>query len=246
MKYYEKPLSNSVVEYKCAHCSKTVWISKCEYKVDKPNFCSVKCCREFNGRVKHEYICAQCGVEFKAYVNRKTNKHRCCSQKCAINFRYPMGRKIGTKPYILWGQIRARCYNTKSRDYKNWGGRGIRVSEKFNDYYYFLAYIKTLPKYDAWLNNTEKLSLDRINNNGHYEEGNLRFATDVEQGANRRFLAKSNTGIRGVSYSKRIDRFLVRIKRNTKTICIGQFKILAEAIEAKNKYFAENNITIYE
>ncbi len=82
--------------------------------------------------------------------------------------------------YYSWCAMRRRCYDKKSPDYKNWGERGIKVCERWNNSFLdFLADMGTKP--------SSKHNLDRFpNNDGDYEPGNARWATKREQGANTR------------------------------------------------------------
>lgn len=79
--------------------------------------------------------------------------------------------------------MRQRCYNPKSINYKNYGGRGIRV--KYKNFYAFLADVGVRPN--------ALFSIDRINNNGHYEPSNCKWSTPSEQAYNRR--KKTLTGV---------------------------------------------------
>lgn len=82
--------------------------------------------------------------------------------------------------YSTWLRMNTRCYNKKNQDYKNYGGRGIKVSEEFKDPKKFIDYIlQNLGE------RPENNSLDRINNDGNYERGNLRWATRKTQANNR-------------------------------------------------------------
>lgn len=85
-----------------------------------------------------------------------------------------------TKIYHIWEKMRARCRNDKDPAYANYGGRGICVCEEWDKD--FLAFYK-------WsINNgySEKLSIDRINNDGNYEPSNCRWATRKQQMNNTR------------------------------------------------------------
>lgn len=73
--------------------------------------------------------------------------------------------------------MKKRCNNPKNHNYPYYGGRGIRVCERWNDFENFLADMGVRP---------EGTTLDRKNSNGNYEPDNCRWATKVEQRNNRR------------------------------------------------------------
>lgn len=75
----------------------------------------------------------------------------------------------------------ARCNNPKIERYPHYGGRGIRVADEWQGeqgFDRFYAYIGPRP--------SPKHSVDRIDTNGHYEPGNVRWADAGQQAANRR------------------------------------------------------------
>ena len=79
--------------------------------------------------------------------------------------------------YHSWRNMRTRCRNLNYTGYKYWGGRGIKVCERWDSFENFLADMGEKP---------EGLSIDRINNELGYDPFNCRWATPKEQAQNRR------------------------------------------------------------
>lgn len=78
---------------------------------------------------------------------------------------------------------RGRCCNKKNPAYKNYGGRGILFS--FTSFLDFLNALKT-PSNPSGLKPSPAHSLDRVNNDGPYAKGNIKWSTSSEQNNNRR------------------------------------------------------------
>jgi len=87
-----------------------------------------------------------------------------------------------TKIYHEWQAMRGRCNNPNNSRYEYYGARGIKVCEEWNkSFEAFYEYVSKLPDYG-----TPTYSIDRINNDGNYEPGNVRWASKRTQALNRR------------------------------------------------------------
>jgi hypothetical protein len=95
---------------------------------------------------------------------------------------------ISKKFYSVAKDAYYRCYNPKYGDYHRYGGRGITV--EFASRAEFADYIKDLPGYEPGK------SIDRIDNDGNYAPGNLRWVTRYEQEANKGMIVTNTSGIK--------------------------------------------------
>ena len=121
------------------------------------------------------------GLVMNASQERKPHSHH---PDCTCGFCMGLGRigrhgDSGTPEHDAWKSMRARCNRPSHEFYSYYGGRGIAVCDRWNDSYEnFLADLGRRPG--------RGYSLERIDNNGNYEPGNVRWATQAEQQRNNR------------------------------------------------------------
>jgi hypothetical protein len=109
-----------------------------------------------------------------------------------------ISKRVRTVLANCWRKMVSRCENPKNRDYKNYGARGIRVwrgwltpGEGMANFISYVTSSLTVPSgmtLDAALTGrgASRLTLDRVDNDGGYQPGNLRLATPLQQSANQR------------------------------------------------------------
>jgi hypothetical protein len=88
-----------------------------------------------------------------------------------------------TEEYSVWQGLFKRCENPKSQYFYCYGGRGIKVCERWRDFENFFK--------DMGLKPGKKYQIDRTDNDGDYEPGNCKWVTPKENVANRRCSKKN-------------------------------------------------------
>jgi hypothetical protein len=126
-----------------------------------------------------------------------------------------------TKEYRAWSAMKNRCFNTQGPGYEDYGGRGISVYPLWvNSFAAFYAHIGPAP--------SPRHSIDRIDVNGNYEPGNVRWATPKQQAYNRRNNKKYSLGRR--RYTLLQLELLSGIKQSTLRARLKHGASVAQAI----------------
>lgn len=98
----------------------------------------------------------------------------------------------GTKEYLAWKKIKARCNNPNDKCYPKYSKIGMS-SEFSSNFLAFLDEIGEIPE-----DLTGRVSVDRIDNNLGYVAGNIRWANDEMQARNKGSYSNNKSGINGV------------------------------------------------
>lgn len=135
--------------------------------------------RLHNYKRKTWWVCrCACGSELVIVRSDRLTRGETSSCGCIRSHRNGLS---GSSTYITWQAMRRRCNDPKHPRYDDYGGRGIRVCDRWNDSKTgFESFIQ-----DVGLRPNDR-TLDRIDTNGNYEPGNVKWATIIEQRWNRR------------------------------------------------------------
>jgi hypothetical protein len=129
-----------------------------------------------------------------------------------------------TPEYNSWRGMKNRCYTTSSISYKDYGGRGIIVCERWrNSFKNFLE--------DMGYKPTRKHSIERVDVNGNYEPSNCRWATAHEQAANMSYRKPDD--VPGVFYHTVHHNWIARLKVKGKMVLDKEYKNKDDAIKAR-------------
>lgn len=184
----------------------------------------------------------RCGNEFEAIISsvkKRTTKTCGCLHHKGLMDRNTTHGLCKHPLYVKWCSMKNRCYDPQNDRYYVYGGRGIKVCDQWEDD--FKAYFD----YVMPLENAMKdgYSIDRIDNDGNYEPGNLRWATKHTQAANKGTYKNNILGYVGIRKIK--NRYVAKIGLYGKNIYIKTCKSAKDAAIARDQYIIDNKLWEY-
>ena len=133
--------------------NRALWLCQC----DCGNTCIVATNRLTNGTTK------SCGCYAKELFQENSKK--------------PVHGMYKSRPFSIWHSMKQRCLNPNCEQFEYYGGKGVKVCEKWMTFTGFWEDMKN--------GYSDELTLDRIDGNGNYERSNCRWATRQEQSENK-------------------------------------------------------------
>lgn len=142
-----------------------------------------------------------------------------------------------TRLYGIWNNMIQRCNNPNNTYYRNYGAKGITVCE---------AWKNGFKDFRDWaLSNgySDKLTIERKNNDEGYSPDNCIWVTRLEQSHNTSMPRNNTSGVKGVYWDKQTNKWKARITANHKSVFIGYFDDIDKAYtarkEAETKYWGK-------
>lgn len=131
-----------------------------------------------NGKKQWHCVC-RCGTKLKVrhdyLLHTHSPKTHCGCKNKGPSVLYPL-------EYAVWSMMIARCGDPNHVSYASYGGRGIKVCDRWKDFYKFLE--------DMGPRGSREMSIERADNNKGYEPGNCTWIKKKHQGRNRRNTIK--------------------------------------------------------
>lgn len=179
-----------------------------------------------NGKPKFKCMC-DCGEEYTGIASEISTGRRlscgCLKRELTVK-RNTKHSLTSSSEYSAWQGMKARCLNPNTKSYSNYGGRGIKICDRWleSDGRGFLNFLE-----DMGFKPYKGATLDRVSPRGDYCKDNCRWANRAMQGFNQRKRCTNTSGRTGVF--KIGEKWLALIGNKN----LGTFKYFDEAVAAR-------------
>lgn len=170
-------------------------------------------------------LLCRCACGEERHVNSYTLREG-VSKSCGCGPKRPNKGRVGTKEYRTWKRMRQRCNNPKVERWPGYGGRGIKIAERWDDYENFLLDMGRAP--------SPKHSIERKDVDGDYCPENCVWATPNEQAVNTQKRKDNTSGYTGVF--KNGNTWCARLNWLGAVHWVGNYNSPKEAAQARNDY----------
>lgn len=205
----------------------------------------------FRGKRKDRMVelrCVVCGKLFTvSYNNSKRTRQKTCSNQCGGVLKRKVAElRADTHPvYTTWLSMRDRCNNPNNAAFPRYGGRGIKVDATFDSFVEYMRHVTSLPGYPFRGDGSRATNhtLDRVNPDGHYTKGNLRWTGSSTQAANKSFKKPYTTSkFIGVVYCKTNKAWIAKVQWEGKVHHVYYGDSEYEAVKARQAFIKEKGL----
>ena len=182
-------------------------------------------------------IC-ECGVTIISATGDLTsgNTKSCgCWKTSVTKARMTTHGKTGMPEYVVWQGMLRRCETPTNKAYKDYGGRGIKVCDRWHDFEAFLADMGARP--------TSEDTIERKDNSGHYEPENCIWVTRGEQNKNQRQRTDNTSGVTGVVWNAARSKWEAFIGVKGARVYLGLFDTVPEAACVRQAAMKQNQFS---
>lgn len=184
-------------------------------------------------RIGRRFIfrCSFCSSLFNAPILSVASGHK---GSCGC---IPIGEKVRSKKEeirSILSNMKGRCCNTKNKDYKNYGERGITICDRWMGKGGIENFIEDMGYRPIDDEIKGKYTIDRIDNNKGYYKDNCRWATNDMQALNKRH---ANNPYNNITYDNSRKKWIVNIKK----VNAGRASTRIDAINIYNNYIDKNS-----
>lgn len=179
--------------------------------------------RSKNGHIIFDCVC-DCGNKVPVFGSNLRRRH---TESCGCIWQETMTKHgmCGTPTYQSWQHMIDRCNNPNNDQYYDYGGRGIKIED--NRWLKFEHFLEDMGE------RKKGLTIERKNNAIGYFKENCCWADRTAQARNHRIQANNKTGKVGVCWKKSESKYAAYIGMHNKTIHLGVFNCLSDAIQAR-------------